>query len=145
MSVLYVDIISRISVGKLASLMHICRISSTAISDYYFIVKIVPMHWPGGVVYVSAAEHCLSCPHDAPRHTMQTAWPRYVLSRVYKQTTPHLYSHRTSSFKHEGAKSLAQGDTPGTGSQLQTLNLRVVSRTCSTVSYTSSQKALTST
>ena len=27
-------------------------------------------------------------------------------------TTSHLYSHRATSFEHEGVKSLAQGDTP---------------------------------
>jgi hypothetical protein len=33
-----------------------------------------------------------------------------------KDTTPLLYSHRATSFEHEGFKSLAQGDTPGIGS-----------------------------
>jgi hypothetical protein len=46
-----------------------------------------------------------------------------------KDTTPLLYSHRATGFEHEGVKSLAQGDTPGTGSGVRTPNPGVLSWT----------------
>ena len=51
-----------------------------------------------------------------------------------KDTTPRIYSHSATGFEHEGVKSLAQGDIPGSMSEVRTLNLIFVTHTLSSVS-----------